>query len=584
MLILKKRKSIKKELLARDTVYIEKRIALLSGSTIGDVKPVLELFLLHQGIKPVFYEGWYNRFYEDAVFENKELAEFQPEIIYIHTSNKNINKFARVGDDDATIQNILLATCKKFETIWVELKKQYNCPIIQNNFEPLSYRVLGNADIYNKFGKNNFINHLNQMMYEYANNNAGFYINDINYLAAWFGLEKWSSSSHWYLYKYAFDLNAIPLLCQSIARIVKSIYGKNKKALAIDLDNTLWDGVIGDDGVENIKLGEESSEGKAFTEFQSYLKDISSLGIMLNVCSKNDEAIAIEGFTHEASILKKEDFIAFKVNWIDKSTNIKSIANEINIGTDSIVFVDDDPVERQIVKTNLPEVSVPEMSRPEDYIKILDQQGYFEITMLSADDINRNQSYKSNVQREQLAGNVKDYKEFLLSLQMKCYMRKFSEPIIPRITQLINKTNQFNLTTKRFSEDEVRNIATDDEAITLAARLCDKFGDNGIVTTMIALIQGEEAVIDLWVMSCRVFKRNLEFAMFDELVKECGDAGVNKIKGYYLPTKKNALVKELYQDLGFEKVQESETAIVWEYSIPTEYQNKNKVVEVNYVK
>ena len=234
-LILKKKKSIKKELLAKDTIYVEKRIAILSGSTIGDVKPVLELFLMHYGIKPIFYEGEYSRFYEDAIFDNKELTEFNPEIVYIHTSNKNIEEYASVGDDEAAIQNKLLATYDKFENVWTKLNEHYNCPVIQNNFEPLPYRVLGNLDSYHKFGKNSFINNLNQMMYKYFNNNSDFYINDINYLAAWYGLEKWSNLSHWYLYKYALDLNAIPLLCQSIARIIKSICGKNKKSLIVNL-------------------------------------------------------------------------------------------------------------------------------------------------------------------------------------------------------------------------------------------------------------------------------------------------------------------------------------------------------------
>jgi len=581
-MIMQKKKSIRKELLDKDSPFIDKKIAILSGSTIGDVKSVLELFLLDQGIRPVFYEGSYNRFYEEAVFGNAGLEEFQPEIIYIHTSNKNIDVFPCVGDGEAVLAQKLESVYRRYETVWTELKKRYGCPVIQNNFEPLAYRLLGNADAYHKYGKNNFISHLNQKMYEYANANAGFYINDISYLASWYGLEKWSNPSHWYLYKQAMDLNAIPLLCRNISRIVKSLYGKNKKALALDLDNTLWGGVIGDDGVENIRLGEESPEGRAFTAFQRYLKEISTLGITLNACSKNEESLAVEGFSHEGSVLKRDDFISWKVSWTDKNISIAAMAKEINIGLDSIVFVDDNPVEREIVRTRLPEVSVPEIGSPEEYIKALDQEGYFEITTLSEDDMNRNQSYKAIIQREMLENSIEDYGEFLVSLQMKCYMSPFTEPVIPRITQLINKTNQFNLTTKRLTENEVRNAAEDENVITLAARLCDKFENAGIVTAMIAPVKDGEAVIELWVMSCRVFKRNLEFAIFDELIRECKRKGIKKIKASYLPTKKNLLVKGLYEELGFEKTEESETGTVWSYSIPEEYRNKNSVMEVFY--
>lgn len=581
-MILKRKKAIKKELLERDIPYIEKKIALLGGSTIGDVKPVLELFLLNHGIRPVFWEGAYSRFYEEAVFDNRELELFGPDIIYVHTSSRNIDMFPAPGDADGVIEDKFQAVYGKFEHVWTELKRRYGCPLIQNNFDPLPYRILGNADIWNKYGRNRFVDRLNQKMYQYANETPGFYINDIHYLSAWYGLEKWSSPTHWYLYKYAFDLNAVPQVCQNIARIIKSLYGKNKKALALDLDNTLWGGVIGDDGVENLKLGEESPEGRAFSAFQRYLKDISGLGITLNVCSKNEESIATEGFGHEGSVLKREDFISYKVSWTDKNISIATMAKEINIGLDSIVFVDDNPVEREIVRTRLSEVSVPEIGSPEDYIKALDQEGYFEITTLSEDDINRNQSYKANIQREMLENSMEDYREFLLSLQMRCEMSRFAEPMVPRITQLINKTNQFNLTTKRLTENEVEDAAADKHTITLTARLIDRFENAGIVTALIAPVSGSEASIDLWVMSCRVFKRNLEYAVFDRLVKECRERGVKKIKGTYLPTKKNVLVKELYGELGFEKISESDAETVWEYGIPEDYKEKNSVMEVQY--
>ena len=581
--ILKRKRQIKRELLASGAVFMEKRIAILSGSTIGDIKSVLELFLLDYDIAPVFYEGEYSRYYEDALFENSELYQFHPDIIYIHVSNKNIDEFPSISDDDISLEHKLNKIYKKFETIWIELMKRYNCIIMQNNFEYLPYRLLGNADVYNKYGKNNFINQLNSRLYEFAKNNHSFYINDINYLASWYGLEKWFNQSHWYLYKYAFDINAIPLLCQNISKIVKSIYGKNKKVLAVDLDNTLWGGVIGDTGVENIKIGEETPEGRAYADFQEYLKQVSELGISINICSKNDEKTALSGFEHEASILKKEDFLLIKANWADKSENIIQITEDLNVGVNSVVFVDDNPAERALIRYNLPEVSIPEMTSPDDYVRILDQQGYFETTSLLEEDVNRNESYRANIKRNQLISNMKDYNGFLKSLNMKCYISRFNNSIVPRITQLINKTNQFNLTTKRVTENEIYEAALENSVISIAARLSDKFGDNGITSAVMVRIVDCEAIIDLWVMSCRVFKRNLEYAMFDELVRLCVLKGVKKVKGIYLPTTKNIIVEKLYENLGFRFDKSYENGTMWEYTIPMEYKNKNQVMEVHYV-
>lgn len=581
LFILNNKKSLKKSLLNLDN-FIEKNIAILSGSTIGEIKNILEIFLLDYGIKANFFEGQYNRFYEEGAFFNKELKEFCPDIIYIHTTNKNISEFPQINDTDDEINLKLDNEFKKFKDIWDNLKATYNCTIIQNNFELLQYRLMGNMDIYSKNGSLNYINELNQKFYNYARNTSNFFINDINYLSAYYGLEKWFENSYWYLYKYALSLEAIPLLCYNIASIIKSLLGKNKKSLILDLDNTLWGGIIADDGIENIKLGLDSPEGMIFYDFQKYIKGLSKLGISLNVCSKNEEGTAYLGFDHRFSILNKNDFISFKANWNEKYKNILEISNEINIGTDSMVFIDDNPVERDIVKNNISDISIIELTKPENYLNILDKSNFFELTILSNDDKSRNEFYKANIQRNLDSANFEDYSSYLKSLNMKCEIETVNEKNILRVTQLINKTNQFNFTTKRYTESEIRLILNSEYYFTLSIRLKDKFGDNGIVSVVIVSIHSEYVKIDLWVMSCRVFKRNLEFAVFDEIIKKCVDLNVNKIRGIYIPSKKNIIIKDFYNSLGFKKIEQIDNTEFWEYIIPKELIKYNTTMEVIY--
>ncbi|MEG0586047.1 MAG: HAD-IIIC family phosphatase, partial [Christensenellaceae bacterium] len=531
---------------------IKKKIALLSGTTIGEIKNILELFLLNYGIEPIFYEGDYGLFYEDAVFQNDILEKFQPDIIYIHTSNKNINEYPSFSDSQEDNEKLTEDTFSKFKMIWDTAKRKYGAVIIQNNFEMLPYRIMGNADCYRQNGGHTFLNELNCRMYAYANSVSGFYVNDINYLSACYGLDRWMDSVQWYLYKYSQSIEAIPTLCYNIANIIKAIYGKNKKALALDLDNTLWGGVIGDDGVDNIALGKEDGQGLAYFDFQQYLKRLQGAGIMLNVCSKNTREIAQTGFEHPASKLKTEDFICFEANWEPKHINIKRIAEKLNILPESIVFADDNPAEREIVEGFIPSVAIPELSKPEEYIREIDAHSFFEVTDISADDLKRNEYYAQNVQRQEVEQSFEDYEDYLKSLEMKCFIDCFNEQNYKRVTQLINKTNQFNFTTDRYTEDEVLKVTEQDNSICICGRLTDKFGDNGIVTAMIGNIEDAVATIDLWVMSCRTFKRDLEFVMFRQFVKICKQKNVKSIRGIYRPTKKNVILRDFYCELNFD--------------------------------
>ena len=440
--------------------------------------------------------------------------------------------------------------------MWQKLSEKFHCPIIQNNFDRPNYRLMGNRDIYDPHGRSNFISRLNQLFYQYAAQQEDFYINDIDYLSADYGLTAWGDAFYWHMYKYAMCLDAIPSLANSIANIIKAIYGKNKKALVLDLDNTLWGGVIGDDGVDGIAIGPEVPEGQVYAEFQSYCKALKSIGVILAVDSKNDEANALAGLNHPDGILRPDDFVSIHANWENKDLNLKAIADELSLGVDSFVFADDNPAERAIVAAQLPGVATPPLDGAENYIKTLDHGGYFEVTTLSGEDLKKTELYHANAQRRQAEASFADYDAYLRSLDMHATIRGFENIYIQRIAQLTNKSNQFNLTTLRCSEDDIRAMAEKPNWLCLYGKLVDKFGDNGVVTVVAGEQQGDTLYLRLWLMSCRVLKRGMEDAMMDCLVQDAVKRGVKTIVGYYYPTAKNAMVKEFYGGMGYTKTAE----------------------------
>lgn len=583
--ILKKRKSIKKSLLGDGVKRISKRIAVLGGSTTHDIKDMLELFLLNMGIEPLFYESEYNQYWQDVMFDNPELIEFHPDMVFIHTSSRNIKDFPTIRDSEEQIDALLEGVYHSFEQMWDKITDVFQCPVIQNNFEQPFYRLLGNSDFSDIHGRLHFINQLNEKFAKYAREHKNFFINDINYLASCYGLQKWADPFYWHMYKYACAVQAIPELAYNIANIIKSVYGKNQKAFVLDLDNTLWGGVVGDDGADNIEIGQETSMGQLYSEFQEYIKAHKDLGILLTIDSKNDEENALAGLRRPDSVLKPEDFLSIKANWANKDRNIVEIAQELNIGTDALVFVDDNPAERHIVEAQVPGVKVPEVDDVVRFITTLDRAGYFEVTSLSDDDLHRNDMYKANVERKKQEASYENYADYLLSLDMDAQIEPFAPMYMARIAQLTNKSNQFNLTTKRCSQADIEGFAKDPSYITLYGKLNDKFGDNGVVSVVFGHRDGEDKTlfdIDLWLMSCRVLKRDMEFAMMDELVLRCRKMGIKKLKGFYYPTAKNGMVKEFYGLQGFTKVAEdADGNTEWEFVIPDSYENKNKVIRVN---
>lgn len=582
--IISNRRKIKKRLLESCGNFLEKKIAILGGSTTSNIVQALDLFLLNQGIKASFYESEYGKYYEDAVFVNEKLDEFNPDVVYIHTTNRNVTVYPMLSDVEKDIDDLIYSQMQKYMNIWEHITQKYGCPIIQNNFEMPLYRLLGNKDASDVHGAVNYLSRLNLEFYKYAQRHSDFFICDINYISADYGLREWSDPFYWHMYKYALNVSAVPVLSFNVANIIKSIFGRNKKGLVLDLDNTLWGGVIGDAGADNIKIGPETSAGQVYLEFQQYIKAQKQLGVVLNIDSKNEEENALLGLKHPNSGLSADDFIEIRANWESKDRNFDEIAKALNLLPESLVFVDDNPAERHIVTEQLPGVSAPEIGESYQYIINIDRNGFFEMTYISGDDLKRNTMYHENARRIRIQASFSDYGEYLDSLEMKAEIKPFEPLYMARIAQLTNKSNQFNLTTKRYTQGEIEEISNNADSITLYGKLEDKFGDNGVVSICIGHKDGEACHIALWLMSCRVLKRDMEYAMMDALVEKCMKSGLKEIWGYYYPTTKNSMVKDFYGAMGFKKITESELGSSWKLILDGSYSNKNKHIQVEVEK
>ncbi len=535
-------------------------LAILSGSTVALLPELLQIFLLERGLDADILQGNYNQYYQDAMFDNQELVDFKPNVIYVHTTSRNIEEWPALGDEESSIAAKLEKEYSKWESIGRELHRKSGATVIQNNFELPIVRLLGNQDGSNVHGRVHFIRELNQKMAALTQKEKWLCIQDLEYLASRFGLERWHDEKNWYAYKYAMSMDAFVELAFELANTIAALYGKTAKVIAADLDNTLWGGVIGDEGVENIVLGQDTAIGEAYRDVQKYLLALKERGILLAVASKNEQAAAEAGFMHPDSILKKTDFSSFYANWNHKPDNLQNMAQELSLGLESFLFFDDNPAERAWVRDALPEVAVPEIGQDvTQYIRHLDRCGCLELGRLSHEDLVRGDYYQQNQMREQLK-NTCTYEDYLRSLQMQAEIAPFSDFYLERITQLINKTNQFNLTTQRHTYSEVKERARSEQYICLYGRLKDRFGDNGIVTALVGKIEEQCCMVELWVMSCRVLKRELEKAMLDQLVCECKKRGIVYLKGRYRQTAKNGLVGGLYETLGFTLMEQSENA------------------------
>ena len=389
---------------------------------------------------------------------------------------------------------------------------------------------------------------------------------DVAALARTVGEENWHEPSAWHMAKLAFAQQAVPLYADAFGRLIGAMRGNSRKCLVLDLDNTLWGGVIGDEGLEGIDLGQGTATGESFLAIQQMALDLRHRGILLAVCSKNDETIARQPFQNHPDMLLGEEHIAiFQANWIDKPANLNAIAAALNIDTQALVFLDDNPAERAVVRRELPEVAVPEL--PDDaalYPRFLLNAGYFETVAFTNDDLARAEQYQANAQRAELQESSTDINGYLASLEMTIHFSSFDAVGRKRISQLINKSNQFNLTTHRYTETQVAEFENSDDVFTLQVRLQDTFGDNGMISVIICR-QGEPTIwdIDTWLMSCRVLGREVERAVLCEIVTQARKAGVTGLRGHYIPSGRNELVRDHFAKLGFTLLEEGDVVSLW---------------------
>lgn len=554
--------------------FLVKRIAILGGFNTSYISALLKLDLYQKGIFLIIYEASYATMEALIYSKDSELSNFSPELCYLCVGTPHVN----LSD---LSQHGLEKEAKRWEMLLHCLNEWLNCQIIMNNFIKPIERVYGNFEL-RVNSKGAFISNLNRTLLKYCPSYV--HISDMEYSASVFGKLNWLD---WKLYDLAKMPVAIPYMIHYvdvISRIASSIWGKSKKCLILDLDNTLWGGVIGDDGLSGILIGEGSSLGEAYKRFQSYVKELKSRGVILAICSKNDEINAREPFENLADmVLKIDDFSAFYANWLPKYQNIIAIAKNLNIGLDSIVFADDNPVERDIVRSHLPAVKVIELpENPSFYTTAIDQSGYFEVVSLTDDDLKRSSQYLDNFKRDQLKMQFSDYEEYLSSLRMKALISEFDEKNLARVTQLINKTNQFNLTLKRYTESEVSHMMNSNKFITAYVKLKDRFGDNGLISVIIIKLTTQSvAEIDTWLMSCRVLKRGVEKLIFQYLIKELQSRNILLLYGRYIRGPKNEMVSSLLSSLGMEERdgKDKKEFIDFEFQIDsklaTELSNKN---------
>lgn len=532
------------------------KLALVGSSTLDHLPPGIRVGALRRGLLVETYTGGYGQWRQEILDPASPLRVWQPDAVLLSLEPSALVPDLPVGTTAAEVDAAVEDAAQELVSLWRKLRDDANVAVIQQTFWGNELSVFGHLDRLVPASPASVAARLDSEI-QRAAAEEGVLLLDMRQLAVVKGIDQLSDPMLWHHAKQAISPAAVPWLGDHIARLLAALRGLSKKVVVLDLDNTLWGGVIGDDGLEGIVLGQGSGSGEAYVAFQHYLKRLHSRGVLLAVSSKNDQAIAESAFIqHAEMVLRREDIAAFEANWNDKPSALRRIAQDLNLGLDSLVFVDDNPAERDLVRRTLPAVAVPELPEgPELYARCLSDAGYFEAVSFTADDVKRNAQYAANRERRKLQSSATNIEEFLRDLQMTLTVTAFQPADLPRITQLINKTNQFNLTTRRYTESEVRAMMGDPTLLTFAGRLADRFGDNGLTTLLIGRLtaDGNETVceIDTWLMSCRILGRQVEHAMLTLLAEEARIAGTARLLGRYRPTAKNGLVREHYPNLGF---------------------------------
>jgi FkbH-like protein len=522
------------------------RIALVSSTTIDFLAPILRAQCFGAGIDAEIYIGPFNQCEQEIRHPDSGLTRFRPDVIAIGTDWRSVG----LRDEEDAPGGIVGEHIARLESLWREARERLGATVIQFNYEVPPFEALGHLSAALPGGRGHLLRAINLALWESAGRTQGVTILDVDQIAARFGKDRWNDPVLWHTAKQYPSAEAMPALGHQLTALLRAILGLTSKCLALDLDGVLWGGVIGEDGLAGIQLG-GGPAGEAFVAFQRYLQSLTRTGVLLAVCSKNNFDDAVLPFRqHPEMVLREQDIAVFTANWKSKDENLRKIAAALNIGLDAMVFVDDNPAERSRVRQNLPQVEVVEMpADPALYISAVSRLALFETLAITREDRLRTASIRENLERKTLestAGSVDDY---LAQLDIKIQLTPFDEVNLPRIVQLINKTNQFNLTTRRRADAEVRGLLAAG-AYTQAMRASDRFGDSGLTGVLIAIPEDGGLRVDTWLMSCRVLGRRLEEAMFAALVRYAAENRCTHITGEYIPSAKNSQVADLYDRLG----------------------------------
>jgi len=537
------------------------RLALLSSCTIDHLLPAIRVAGLRHRLLIEVYAGSFGQYRQELLAPASALRDFRPDIILFSLTAHEAIAGVPLGSTRDEADQAMVRASEDLQRLWRAAQETCKAIVIQQSFLDVSEPLFGSYDQHVPGTPTRLIARLNDLLTDTAGRGHVLWL-DIARASARDGLDNWFDTARWLQGKIEIAPQSAARYGELVVRLIAAHRGQSKKCLALDLDNTVWGGVIGDEGIEGIRLGQGSAVGEAHAALQRYAKQLKDRGVILAVCSKNDLATAEAAFcNHPEMVLRRSDIAAFVANWDDKAKNLRAIAKQLNIGLDSLVFVDDNPAERARIRESLPTVAVPELPPdPAHYVRCLADAGYFEAISFTEEDRHRSAQYAANAEREALREVSQSMDDFLRGLNMSVAFGPIAPIDLTRAAQLINKTNQFNTTTRRYSDEELSELATLQEHMTLQFRLFDRFGDNGLVSVMILRpIPSEPGVleIDTWVMSCRVFGRQLEFEAMNIAVEQARKRGIHTFRARYIPTKKNGVISGLYASLNFSQEEAS---------------------------
>jgi FkbH-like protein len=527
------------------------RLGIVSNATSHFMAPALIATAARYGIVLECVESNYGQVMQEALSADSAVNRSRPDAVLVALDYRGLALDAPIGDTGA-VEGVMERALGELRTVRDALRRNSGAScIFQTVARPVELSF-GSLDLALAGTRRHMIDLFNRRLSADLAGKEDLLL-DVAGLAETVGLSAWHDPALWNIGKIPFANTYLPIYADLTCRLIAAVRGKSRRCLILDLDNTLWGGIIGDDGLEGIVLGQGDPQGEAFLGVQSAALALRERGIVLAVSSKNSDEIARLPFRRHPEMLLRENHVAvFQANWNDKASNIRAIADELSLGLESLVFLDDNPAERRLVRDRLPEVAVPEL--PEDpalYVRTLLAAGYFEAHVYSPEDQKRADFYQDNARRVALQRATGDLDAYLETLGMTITFQPFDEIGRARIAQLINKSNQFNLTTRRYSEAQVREMQSDPNCFTLQVRLVDTFGDNGMICVIICRREADDWLVDTWLMSCRVLGRQVEQAVLQELVRHARGLGITRIVGTYRPTERNRLVEDHYAKLGF---------------------------------